>query len=456
MQKGIIILAAGQGTRMRSNLPKVLHPIGGKPMIDHLIDCAKTLESTQPIVIYGHQGEKLQSALNHQTITWVKQQQQLGTGHAVLQTLPHLDNETTYLILVGDAPLIRPQTLEDLSRTAENSGIAVLTVSIDEPFGYGRIIRHPEGYVERIVEEKDANTDEKAINEINSGIFAVRGDLLKTLLPKIDNQNAQKEYYLTDIVALANQAGHPVAAHIITDFEEVLGCNNKVQLAQLERIFQRRQAEQLMIDGVLLSDPNRIDVRGQLSAGTDCSIDINCVFEGCVTLGDHVIIEPNCLIRNATIDSNTLIRANTVIEDSRIGENADIGPFARLRPNTTLANKTKIGNFVETKNVQIAQGAKVNHLSYVGDALIGEDVNIGAGTITCNYDGANKHQTIIEKNAFIGSNTALVAPVTIGENATVAAGSTITKTVSNDTLALTRTRQTGIEGWKRPQKEPKK
>ncbi len=438
MQNGIIILAAGQGTRMRSALPKVLHTVGGKPMLGHLVDCAKKLGSIEPIVIYGHKGEQLKSTFENENINWVKQQEQLGTGHAVLQALPYLEDNLTYLILVGDAPLIREQTLKDLSLAAQPSGIAVLTVSLDNPFGYGRIIRNENGYVVRIVEEKDASGAEKAICEINSGVFAIRGDVLKKLLPQIGNDNAQKEYYLTDIVLLANQQSHPVNAHVIEDFSEVLGCNNKIQLAQLERIFQHRQAEQLMTDGVQLIDPSRVDIRGQLIAGTDCFIDINCVFEGNVVLGEHVVIEPNCLIRNSVIGENTVIKANTVIEDARIGENADIGPFARIRPKTNLANNTKVGNFVETKNVQIAQGAKVNHLSYVGDAIIGENVNVGAGTITCNYDGANKHQTVIEKNAFIGSNTALVAPVTIGENATIAAGSTITRTVNRDALALAR------------------
>ncbi len=455
MQNGIIILAAGQGTRMRSALPKVLHTVGGKPMLGHLIDCAKKLGSSEPIVIYGHQGEKLRSTFADENINWVKQQEQLGTGHAVLQALPYLEDDTTYLILVGDAPLIREQTLKDLSLAAQPSGIAVLTVSLDNPFGYGRIIRNEDGYVARIVEEKDASEAEKAVCEINSGVFAIRGDVLKKLLPQIGNDNAQKEYYLTDIVLLANQQGHPVNAHVIEDFSEVLGCNNKIQLAQLERIFQRRQAEQLMTDGAQLIDPSRVDIRGQLIAGADCLIDINCVFEGNVVLGEHVVIEPNCLIRNSVIGANTVIKANTVIEDACIGENADIGPFARIRPKTHLANNTKIGNFVETKNVQIAQGAKVNHLSYVGDAIIGENVNVGAGTITCNYDGANKHQTVIEKNAFIGSNTALVAPVTIGENATIAAGSTITRAVNRDALALARTRQTAIDSWQRPKKQAK-
>lgn len=455
MQFGVIILAAGKGTRMRSSLPKVIHPVGGKPMVEHLVDCATQLGVSQPIVIYGHGGEQLQLAFDAKPITWVEQAEQLGTGHAVLQTLSHLADETVYLILVGDAPLIRQTTLTELAEQAKSSGISVLTVQLDNPFGYGRIIRHNDGHVDYIVEEKDANAEEKGVNEINSGVFAVTGKLLKTLLPKISNDNAQGEYYLTDIVSLANQAGHPVAPYTIYDANEVLGCNNKIQLAQLERLYQARQAEALMTAGVTLADPARIDVRGVLTAGNDCFIDVNCVFEGTVSLGHQVTIEPNCVIRNTHIDDNTHIKANTVIDDSHIGKHADIGPFARIRPKTQLADNTKIGNFVETKNAQLAKGAKVNHLSYVGDAIVGESVNIGAGTITCNYDGAKKHQTVIEKSAFIGSNTALVAPVTVGENATVAAGSTITKNVSAEALAITRARQGEVKNWQRPTKTPK-
>ncbi len=452
MQNGIIILAAGQGTRMKSQLPKVLHKVGGKPMVEHLIDLAENIDA-KPIVIYGHQGEKLQNTFANRDITWVYQDKQLGTGHAVLQTIEHLQDDLIYFILVGDAPLIRQETLLSLSKTAENTGIAVLTVHINNPFGYGRIVRHTDGYVEKIVEQKDANDNEKSITEINSGVFAICGDLLKILLPKIGNKNAQNEYYLTDIVALANAEGNYVSAYVIDDMTEVLGCNNKVQLAQLERIYQQRQAEQLMINGATLADPNRIDIRGKVSVGNDCFIDVNCIFEGEVTLGDNVVVEANCIIKNTTIGYGTYIKSHTVIEDSVIGEQADIGPFARIRPKTHLANQAKIGNFVETKNAKIASGAKVNHLSYIGDAVVGEKVNVGAGTITCNYDGANKHQTIIGDNAFIGSNTALVAPVHIGENVTVAAGSTITKNVDANMLTIARSRQTDIENWQRPVKK---
>lgn len=453
MQQGVIILAAGKGKRMHSATPKVLHKVGGKSMLEHLTGLAARLGETSPIVIYGHEGEKIQAALAEQSIIWVEQTEQLGTGHAVLQTLPHLDNDCLYLILVGDAPLIRYETLSQLSLAAEQTGIAVLTVHLEQPLGYGRIVRQEQNYVQKIIEEKDATVEEKSIQEINSGVFAVRGQLLKQLLPQLENNNAQQEYYLTDIVALANAVGHPVVPYQISDADEVLGCNNKVQLAQLERIYQQRQATQLLEKGVTLLDPSRIDIRGQLAAGQDCCIDVNCVFEGDVILGERVLIEPNCILRNVSVGSDTVIKANTVIEESIIGEHADIGPFARIRPKTILGHQAKIGNFVETKNVQIAAGAKVNHLSYVGDAVIGERVNVGAGTITCNYDGAHKHQTTIKPDAFIGSNSALVAPVTVGENATVAAGSTITKDVPDSALGITRSRQTSVANWQRPTKK---
>ncbi len=447
MKNGVIILAAGKGTRMRSNLPKVLHPVGGKPMVAHLTELGQRLGTT-PIVVYGHGGEQLQARLDQQPIHWVEQSEQLGTGHAVLQTLPHLQDELLYFILVGDAPLIRESTLAALAEAAADSGIAVLTVRLDNPFGYGRIVRDDRGHVVRIVEEKDASEAEKQHNEINSGVFAVRGALLKQLLPQIGNDNAQGEYYLTDIVALANAGGHSVSAHCIDDMDEVLGCNNKVQLAALERIYQRRQAEQLMLDGATLADPDRVDIRGHVSVGSDCFIDVNAVFIGEVRLGNNVHIGPNCVIEDADIGDNSQIHANSIIERASVGEAASIGPFARLRPNTVLAANTKIGNFVETKNAKIAEGSKVNHLSYVGDALIAENVNVGAGTITCNYDGENKHQTIIEAGAFIGSNSALVAPVRVGENVTVAAGSTITKDAGAHSLTVARARQVEISDWK--------
>ncbi len=455
MQYGMIILAAGKGTRMKSTLPKVLHPVGGKPMVAHLTALGQKM-GAQPLVVYGHEGKLLQAALCDEAVKWVQQREQLGTGHAVLQTLPYLEDDTHYFILVGDAPLIRESTLNALAEISLDSGIAVLAVSMDNPFGYGRIIRDTAGSAVCVVEEKDASAEEKAINEVNTGVFAVRGALLKALLPKIDNDNSQGEYYLTDIVALANAAGHRVNTYCITDMDEVLGCNNKIQLAQLERIYQSRQAEQLMEQGVTLADPARLDIRGQVSAGADCFIDVNTVFIGDVTLGDNVHIGPNCMIEEAVIGNNTQILANSVIERASVGEHVVVGPFARLRPNTRLESHSKIGNFVETKNAHIAAGSKVNHLSYIGDAVIERHVNVGAGTITCNYDGANKHQTVIKAGAFIGSNTALVAPVTVGENVTVAAGSTITKNARADSLAIARARQTEIKHWQRPVKKTKK
>ncbi len=454
MQYGMIILAAGKGTRMKSALPKVLHPVGGKPMVVHLTALGHDM-GAQPLVIYGHEGKLLQAALADEAVTWVKQDEQLGTGHAVLQTLPYLEDDRSYFILVGDAPLIRESTLHALAEASSDSGIAVLTVSLDNPFGYGRIVRDAAGNVARIVEEKDASAEEKKVSEINTGVFAVRGALLKALLPNIGNDNAQGEYYLTDMVALANAAGHRVNTHCIDDIDEVLGCNNKIQLAQLERIYQHRQAEQLMQQGVTLADPARLDIRGQVSAGADCFIDVNTVFIGDVTLGNNVHIGPNCVIEAASIGDNTQILANSVIERASVGEHVVVGPFARLRPNTRLESHSKIGNFVETKNAHIAAGSKVNHLSYIGDAVIEGNVNIGAGTITCNYDGVNKHQTVIKTGAFIGSNTALVAPVTVGENVTVAAGSTITKNARADSLAIARARQMEIKNWQRPVKKAK-
>nr|WP_218110552.1 bifunctional UDP-N-acetylglucosamine diphosphorylase/glucosamine-1-phosphate N-acetyltransferase GlmU [Ostreibacterium oceani] len=459
---GVIILAAGKGTRMHSALPKVLHPIGGQPMLAHLLATATKL-TTQPaeqpaaqppIVVCGHERERIQSAFAHVDITWITQAQQLGTGHAVLQALPHIADETTYLILVGDAPLIQPQTLTALAKTSQDSGIAVLTVNLGNPTGYGRIICDTNGHVTRIVEEKEASATEKTIQEINSGCFAIRGDLLKTLLPLITNDNQQHEYYLTDVVALAAQHGYPVKSYRLADSQQIMGCNNKKQLATLERIYQRRQADSLLDNGVTLFDPNRFDMRGQLTHGQDVSIDINCLLIGNVHLADNVTIGANCIIKNSHIGAGTVILPNTIIEDATIGAAAQIGPFARIRPNTRLADATKIGNFVELKNTTVGIDSKINHLSYVGDAVIGDNVNIGAGAITCNYDGANKHLTTIEDNVFVGSNTALVAPIHIAHGATIGAGSTISKPVASENLAIARSKQRNIENWQRPQKQP--
>lgn len=453
---GVIVLAAGKGTRMKSAQPKVLQNLAGKPLLGHILDTVDALCAQEKLVIVGFGKERVETVFSDRHIRFVEQREILGTGHAVQQCLPFINNDVTYLILVGDAPLVRADTLQALVACAQPTGISVLTVDVDDATGLGRIIRDDDNHVMRIVEHKDATSEELKINEINSGMFAVRGDVLQTLLPNITNDNAQKEYYLTDIVALANAAGNSVAAHKIDNVDEIAACNDRRQLAQLEDIYRRQQADVLFTQGVTLADPARIDVRGRLSVGQDVFIDINCVFSGEVSLGNNVTIEPNCVIHNATIGDNAHIKANTVIQDATLGEAVTVGPFARIRPKTTLAKGVKIGNFVELKNAQFAEGAKASHLSYVGDATVGEEANIGAGTITCNYDGANKHVTEIGKNAFIGSNSALVAPVTIGDNAVIGAGSTITKAVSDDALGIARGRQTEINNWQRPTKQQKK
>lgn len=450
---GVIVLAAGKGTRMKSAKPKVLQALAGKPLLGHILDTIDALSAKEKLVIVGFGKEHVEATFSDRQIQFVEQKDILGTGHAVQQCLPLIQSETTYLILVGDAPLVRAETLQELVACAQPTGISVLTVNVDDATGLGRIIRNENKHVMRIVEHKDATSEELKINEINSGMFAVRGDLLQTLLPKINNDNAQKEYYLTDIVALANAVGNSVAAYQIDDIDEIAACNDRRQLAQLEDIYRRQQADALFRQGVTLADPARLDVRGDLAVGQDVFIDINCVFSGSVSLGNNVTIEPNCVIHNAVIGDNAHIKANTVIEDATLGEAVTVGPFARIRPKTTLAKGVKIGNFVELKNAQFAEGAKASHLSYIGDATVGEKANIGAGTITCNYDGANKHLTAIGQNAFIGSNSALVAPVQIGDNAVVGAGSTITKPVSDDSLGIARSRQTEINNWQRPTKK---
>jgi bifunctional UDP-N-acetylglucosamine pyrophosphorylase/glucosamine-1-phosphate N-acetyltransferase len=447
----IVILAAGKGTRMHSNMPKVLHEVGGKPILAHVIDCAKSLNPAKIIVVYGFGGNVVREKFAHEDITWVNQAEQLGTGHAVQQAATYLDNESQTLILLGDVPLIDKQACEKLNSSA-SAKLAILSFIKSDPTGYGRIVRN-QTLVKAIVEHKDATEEQRAIHEVNTGIMAMPTVHLIKWLSQIQNNNAQSEYYLTDIVALAVQDGIDVVAEITTDEWSVTGINSKVDLAQIEREHQKRIAQKLLQNGVTLKDPARLDVRGHLSCGRDVEIDVNCVFEGNVTLGDNVKIAANCMIRNAEIAAGTQIMPFTHIDDTKIGENNRIGPYARLRPGTSLAADAHVGNFVELKNTQLDIGSKINHLSYVGDATIGKNVNIGAGTITCNYDGANKFRTIIEDNAFIGSDTQLVAPVTIGKNATIAAGSTITKDAPADALTLCRAReQKTIVGWKRPQK----
>jgi bifunctional UDP-N-acetylglucosamine pyrophosphorylase/glucosamine-1-phosphate N-acetyltransferase len=447
----IVILAAGKGTRMHSNMPKVLHEVGGKPILAHVIDCAKLLNPAIIIVVYGYGGNVVREKFAHEDITWVNQAEQLGTGHAVQQAAAYLDKDSLTLILLGDVPLINGQACEKLISSA-SAKLAILSFIRSDPTGYGRIVRN-QSLVKAIVEHKDATQEQRAIHEVNTGIMAMPTMHLIKWLTQIQNNNAQGEYYLTDIVALAVQTGIDVVAEIITDEWSVTGINSKVDLAQIEREHQKRIAQKLLQNGVTIKDPARLDVRGHLSCGRDVEIDVNCVFEGNVTLGDNVKIAANCVIRNAEIAAGTQILPFTHIDDAKIGENNRVGPYARLRPGTNLAADTHIGNFVELKNAQVDNGSKINHLSYIGDTTIGKNVNIGAGTITCNYDGANKFKTIIEDNAFIGSDTQLVAPVTVGKNATIAAGSTITKDAPADALTLCRAReQKTIVSWKRPQK----
>ena len=448
----ILILAAGKGTRMKSSLPKVLHPIAGKPLINHVIETAKFLTSDPLSIIVGHGAEQVKQELSEQH-TFILQEQQLGTGHAVQQALPYFRNDSVVLILYGDVPLISQSTLQRLVDKVNSNSLGLLTVNLDQPTGYGRIVRDIDGQVTAIVEQKDATKEQLSINEVNTGVMAVNSQHLQKWLPELSNDNAQGEYYLTDIIAMAQQQGIDINTDQ-PDFEwEVMGINDRHQQAELERIYQSNVARKLMTDGVTLLDPNRFDCRGNVSAGQDVIIDINCLLIGEVSLGNNVTIGANCIIQNSVIGDNTVIKDNTIIEDSEINSNCTIGPFARLRPGTKLSDQAKIGNFVETKKAQIGKGSKVNHLSYVGDAVLGNDVNIGAGTITCNYDGVNKHLTTIGNDVFVGSNSALVAPVTLEDGVTIGAGSTINRSVEKDTLALTRSPQKMHKEWQRPVKK---
>ena len=448
----IVILAAGQGKRMHSNLPKVLHPLAGKPLVRHVIDTARTLSPSRLCIVYGHGGDAVRSALDAPDLAWALQEPQLGTGHAVLQAVPFLDGEGTTVVLYGDVPLIRAETLRRLIHAAAD-GLAVLTVEVDDPHGYGRMVRDASGRVVRIVEQKDATPEERAIREINTGIMAMPTARLGHWLSRLSSDNAQREYYLTDIVGLATEDGVPVRTASPDHAWEVLGVNSKVQLAELERVAQRSLAEQLMEQGVRLADPARIDVRGELRCGRDVFIDVNCVFEGLVVLDEAVEIGPNCVLKDARIGAGARLEAFTHVEDAIVGADGRIGPFARLRPGAELAEDVHVGNFVEIKKSTIAAHSKANHLAYIGDATIGSRVNVGAGTITCNYDGANKHRTVIEDEAFIGSDTQLVAPVTVGCGATLGAGTTLTKDAPPDSLTISRAKQVSISGWKRPVKK---
>jgi bifunctional UDP-N-acetylglucosamine pyrophosphorylase/glucosamine-1-phosphate N-acetyltransferase len=452
-QVSVVILAAGQGTRMKSRLPKVLHPIGGKPLLAHVIHTAAELAATDTIVVYGHGGEQVKEQLASEKVIWVEQAQQLGTGHAVDQTRSHIEDNHIILVLYGDVPLIRSATLADLVSKASENILALLTVHLDDPHGYGRIVRDGQGNIQRIVEQKDAQQSELAITEINTGILAVQGKRLKDWLSRLENNNAQAEYYLTDIIAMAVDDGCKVEAVHPDSEDEVLGVNSRSQLAYLERVYQRQQAEALMAGGVTIIDPDRIDIRGQVSVGKDVTLDVNVVLEGNVQIEDDVYIGPNCVIRDSQIGAGVQMQAMCVIDNARVGAKSLIGPYSRLRPGAVLNGNNHIGNFVEIKNSVIGEGSKVNHLSYIGDTEMGAGVNIGAGTITANYDGANKHKTIIGDRASTGSNSVLVAPVKLGDGSTIGAGSVITKNTPEDKLTLTRAKQVTIEGWQRPKKK---
>ncbi|NYS61072.1 bifunctional UDP-N-acetylglucosamine diphosphorylase/glucosamine-1-phosphate N-acetyltransferase GlmU [Vreelandella salicampi] len=451
----IVILAAGKGTRMRSPLPKVLHTLAGKPMVRHVLDTAATLNPARTHVVIGHGADALRDALSDRhvdtPVRFALQAEQKGTGHAVAQTLPQLGSGKV-LILYGDVPLIRRETLVALLERVDEKHLGLLTVTLEDPSGYGRIVRNDAGDAVAIVEQKDASDDELAIRECNTGIMALTGAQLKRWLPKLSDDNAQGEYYLTDVIAMAADEGVSVATAQPATPVEVEGVNNRAQMARLERAYQTQLAEKLMAQGVALADPARLDVRGTLTCGHDVFIDVGCVFEGDVELGEGVKIGPYCVIKNATIGAESVVDSHSVLEQCVAAGRNQIGPFARLRPGTRLAVKAKVGNFVETKNADVGEGSKINHLSYVGDARLGREVNVGAGTITCNYDGVNKHRTEIGDGAFIGSNSALVAPVSVGLGATVGAGSTIGKDVPDHALAVTRGRQVEKADWPRPQK----
>lgn len=455
MSLQVIILAAGKGTRMRSALPKVMQPLAGQPLLHHVIVAARKLGAERPIVVYGHGGDVVQQAFAAQALDWVLQAEQKGTGHAVQVALPVLAKAGRTLILYGDVPLISVTTLQRLIDVVPNEQtLGLLTVNLPDPTGYGRIVRE-QGRVVRIVEQKDASAEEKLITEANTGILCVPNALLHAWLPQLKNNNAQGEYYLTDLIGMATANGVPVTAVHPDTIWEVEGVNDKLQLATLERVWQRHQAEQLMRAGVTVLDPTRLDIRGHISHGMDVSLDAGVIIEGCVVLGDNVRVGAGCILKDCEIGAGTEIKPYSLIDNAVVGAHAHIGPFARLRPGSKLADEVHIGNFVETKATVMGVGSKANHLAYLGDSDIGAGVNIGAGTITCNYDGANKHKTTIGDDAFIGTNNSLVAPVTIGVGATTGAGSTISKDVPDGMLAVGRAAQKTIEGWQRPRKAPK-
>jgi len=449
----VVILAAGQGKRMKSDLPKVLQPLAGRPLLGHVLDTARGLEAAATCVVYGHGGEQVLEAFQGRDVRWVLQAEQHGTGHAVAQAAPQIPDDHLVLVLYGDVPLVQLDTLARLVAAAGPNAVSLLSVMLPDPTGYGRIVRDGAGKVVRIVEHKDANAKERAIHESNTGLMCVPAGRLKGWLAELKNDNAQGEYYLTDIVVAAVRSGCQVHAVVAPTVTEVLGVNDKVQLAELEAAYRRQRATALMIEGVTLADPARFDARGPVSAGRDVFIDVNVVLEGTVKLGSRVRIGPNVVIRDSEIDDDVEIHANCVLDRATVGARSIVGPFARLRPDARLHEEVHVGNFVEVKKSELLRGAKANHLTYLGDATVGEKVNVGAGTITCNYDGANKWRTEIGAGAFIGSGTMLVAPVKVGAGATIGAGSTITKDTPDDRLTVERSRQVTIEGWKRPEKK---
>jgi bifunctional UDP-N-acetylglucosamine pyrophosphorylase/glucosamine-1-phosphate N-acetyltransferase len=452
----IVILAAGQGKRMKSALPKVLQPLAGRPLLKHVIDTAKLLEPAAVHVVYGHGGDQVREVLKDEQVSWVLQAERLGTGHAVMQAMPSVPNDHTVLVLYGDVPLISRTTLTELLSLAGSQQTALLTVELDDPTGYGRIVRGKRGRVQRIVEQKDASKKELKIRECNTGVIAAPARLLKKWLKSVRNDNSQGEYYLTDVIGMAAGEKVEVSPLVTANVVEVLGVNDKVQLADLESAFRRQVTRDLMVAGVTVVDPARLDVRGTVTHGTDVFIDVNVVLEGNVKLGDRVRIHPNCVIRNSEIGDDTEVFPNVVIDSTVIGAACNIGPFARFRPTSTLSSGVHVGNFVEVKNSTMGESSKANHLAYVGDAQVGSRVNIGAGTIIANYDGANKHRTTIGDDVHTGSNSVLVAPIDVGAGATVAAGSTVAREVPAGKLTVARARQTTIDNWQRPTKQQKK
>jgi bifunctional UDP-N-acetylglucosamine pyrophosphorylase/glucosamine-1-phosphate N-acetyltransferase len=450
----IVVLAAGQGKRMHSALPKVLQPLAGRPLLGHVLQAARSLGPAAIHIVYGHGGDAVKAAFASQTdLNWTLQSEQLGTGHAVMQAIPSIPDDHQVLVLLGDVPLVRTRTLQRLINDSAEGELALLTAVADDPTGYGRVIRDERGEVARIVEEKDATDDERRVNEVNTGVIAFGAKELRRCLASLDNDNSQGEYYLTDVIVMSAQAGVKVRGIVVDSPTEVLGINDRAQLAIAERTLQRQIAQDLMSRGVAFADPERVDVRGELTVGRDVFVDVGAVFEGNVELGDNVSVGPYAVIAESKLGAGTVVHAHTVIHGVVAGPNCEIGPFARLRPGADLASHVKVGNFVEIKNSTIAGGSKVNHLTYIGDATIGADTNVGAGTVTCNYDGANKHRTTIGDGVFIGSGVMLVAPVSVGEGATIGAGSTVTKDAPAGQLTLERSKQVAVPGWQRPKKK---